>query len=174
MIFKVFSNRQSIGFKKWFDSFLWNVNSLNLLFHIEVNWYQLNFFSGWCCGLHGLNQSLQGKSISFFKCHIFLIFLFKERVCSNVVATDSGGLPSSIVSWRISWVKLEFIVFIITGKQESSTEWSGSTDLSVVLFNVANINDDLLNWNVGSVLEFIILSIREKFTWAYYLKRLIK
>ena len=158
MIFEFFSNRQSISFKKWFDSFLGNVNSLDLFFHIEVNWDQLNLFSWWCCGLHGLNQGFQGKSVTLFKSHIFLIFLFKERVGSNMIATYGCGFPSSIISWRISWVKLEFIVFIITSKQKSSTEWSGSTDLSVVLFNVANINDDFFNWNVGSVLEFIILS----------------
>jgi hypothetical protein len=75
-----------------------------------------------------------------------------------MIATNGCGLPTCIVSGRIGGIKLEFVVFVITCKQKCGTKGSGSTDLSVVLFDVANVNDDFFDWYIGSILELVVLS----------------
>jgi hypothetical protein len=79
-----------------------------------------------------------------------------------MVATNGGGLPSGVVSWGISGVKLELVILIVAGKKECSTEGSWTTDLSVVLLDVANVNDNLFDRNVWSVLELVILKLEPK------------
>lgn len=79
-----------------------------------------------------------------------------------MIASNGGGFPSSVVSRRISGVKLELVIFIVACKQEGSTERPWTTDLSVVLLDIADVNDDFFDGDVWSVLELVILRVRQK------------
>ena len=74
-----------------------------------------------------------------------------------MIGPNSGGLPSSIVSWGVGGVELELIVLVIASEEEGSPERSGSTNLGIVLLDIADVDDEFFNGDVCSELYSIIL-----------------
>jgi hypothetical protein len=74
-----------------------------------------------------------------------LVLLLQEGVGSDVVATDGSRLPTSIIARWVCGVELELAVFIIACEEEGSAEGPGSSDLGVVLLDVADVDDDFLD-----------------------------
>ena len=173
LIFLLLSWAQSVSFQQLLYPLFTHSYSLNIFSHVERYGHQLDFLCWWSCCLHCLDQSLKSKAKTFFQSQIFLVFLLQEGVSCNMVASDSSCLPSCIISWRISRVKLEFSMFVISSEKESSTKWSWPSNLSVLLFNITDVDNNFLNGNAWSELESMILDYFT-FTWAYYLRRLMR
>ena len=145
-----FSRTETVGLQQLFYSLFTHCQSLDLFHHVEWNGNQLNLLGWWSSRLHCLHQSLQSESKAFFLTLILLVLLLEERVSSNMVATNSCGLPSSILSWGISGVKLELAMFIVASEEESSSKRSGSSNLSILLLDITNIDNNLFNRDAWS------------------------
>lgn len=90
-----------------------------------------------------------------------------------MIAADGCGLPSSIVSRRVGGVQLELSVLVVAGEEEGSSEGPGSSDLGVVLLDIADVDHDFLDGDGGSVLESVVLN-EGWLTCAYSLSKLMR
>ena len=52
---------------------------------------------------------------------------------------------------------MECVVFIVAGEEEGGSEGPGSADLSVVLFDIADVDDEFLDGDVVSELDSVVL-----------------
>ena len=146
---------------------------MDLLVDGEGNGDELDLLGGGCGSLHGLNERLQGKPESFFERQVFLVLLLEEGIGGNVVAADGRGLPPGIVARRISGVELELAVLVVAGEEEGRSERPGSSDLGVVLLDIADVDNDFLDGDGGSVLEPVVLNECGD-TCAYSLSKLMR
>lgn len=168
----VFSN-QSISFEQFSDLLFMESNSSNILIHVKSDGNKL-YFLGWRCrSFHSFDQSLQSKTIAFLKSKSLFVLLLEEGIGGYMVGTNGSCFPSSVVPWRISGVQLETIVLIIAGKEEGRTKRPWTSNLSVILFDITNMNNQFFNGYIGSVLHSVVL-YECMCTWAYSLRRLIR
>lgn len=75
-----------------------------------------------------------------------------------MIAAYGCGLPSSIISRRVSGVELELSVLVIASEEESRSKRPGSSDLRVVLLDVTDVDHDFFDGDGGSVLESVVLN----------------
>jgi hypothetical protein len=90
-----------------------------------------------------------------------------------VVAADGGGLPAGVVAGGVGGVELELAVLVVAGEEEGGAEGPGAADLRVVLLDVADVDDDFLDGDAGSVLDSVVLT-RQLRTCAFSRRRLIR
>ena len=74
-----------------------------------------------------------------------------------MVASNSSCSPPCVVARWIGGVKLEFSIFVVSCEEEGCAEGSCSSNLGVVLFNVANVDNNFFNGNAGSVFDSVAL-----------------
>jgi hypothetical protein len=90
-----------------------------------------------------------------------------------VVATNGSCLPTSVIARWVGGVKLELAVFIIACEEEGSAEGPGSSDLGVVLLDVADVDNDFLDRDTRSVFKTVVLNGYFR-TCAYSLSKLMR
>ena len=76
-----------------------------------------------------------------------------------MIAANGRGLPSGVVARRVCRVELEFVVFVISSEKEGCSEGSATSHLSVVLFDVAYVDNDLFDRDARPELEAVVLSV---------------
>ena len=54
------------------------------------------------------------------------------------------------------------MVLVVACEQESCSKWPGSSSLGVVLFDIADIDDELFDWHVISELDPVVLNYFKK------------
>lgn len=99
--------------------------------------------------------------------------MLQKRISRIVVVSDRSSLPSSVIAGGVGRIELELAVFVVSSEEEGSSEGSGAADLSVVLFDVANIDDDFFDGDARPIFKSVFLS-EWMLTWAFSRNRLIR
>ena len=90
-----------------------------------------------------------------------------------MIAANGRGLPPGVVARGVGRVELEFAVFVISSEKEGCSKRSAASHLSVVLFDVAYVDNDLFDRDARPELEAVVLSVATC-TWAYSRSMLIR
>ena len=90
-----------------------------------------------------------------------------------MIAANGRGLPPGVVARGVGRVELEFAVFVISSEKEGCSKGSATSHLSVVLFDVAYVDNYFFDRDARPELEAVILSV-STCTWAYSRSMLIR
>lgn len=90
-----------------------------------------------------------------------------------MVGADGSGFPASVIAGGVGRVQLELVVLVVSCEEEGSSEGARPAHLGVVLFDVADVHDQLLDGHAGSELDLEVLSGLRS-TCAYSLNRLMR
>lgn len=110
-------------------------------------------------GVHGFAEDFYGQPTCFLEVTFLSVVLLQQTLRARIICTHAGGFPSTVVSTRITLVKLKLSLRIVASVDEGNTERTKPTVLRVALLDIAEASHKLFTWDILVVCPEIFLSL---------------
>src|SRR5271163_2679876 len=95
--------------------------------------FEFTFLTAQLRRVHGLTQYLDCHTASFLQVALLLVVLLEQTLRTRIVCTNTGCLPSTVVSAWIALIQLKLSLRIPSGIDERDTERPKPSVLRVAL-----------------------------------------